>query len=213
MAGVGHYVPERVMTNADFEKILDTTDEWIVSRTGMHERHIAREDETTSDMGLAAAKMAIDPRRLRGLEHRLRDRRNGHPRLSLSRHGQRSGCEARNQGHGRIRYRDRVQRFHLRAHRRVEPDSIGRLQARAARGQREALLDHQLRGSRHRSALWRRRRCGCARSGGAQRFSRVRPRQRRQRSVAAARSGGRNGGAADRGRHRCGFEQDGHEGP
>jgi 3-oxoacyl-[acyl-carrier-protein] synthase III len=60
MAGVGHYVPERVMTNADFEKILDTTDEWIVSRTGMHERHIARDDEPTSDMGLAAAKMAIE---------------------------------------------------------------------------------------------------------------------------------------------------------
>ena len=60
MAGVGHYVPDRVMTNADFEKILDTTDEWIVSRTGMHERHIARDDETTSDMGLAAAKMAIE---------------------------------------------------------------------------------------------------------------------------------------------------------
>ncbi|MGA2395359.1 MAG: beta-ketoacyl-ACP synthase III [Candidatus Lustribacter sp.] len=59
MAGVGHYVPERVMTNADFEKILDTTDEWIVSRTGMHERHIARDDESTSDMGLAAAKVAI----------------------------------------------------------------------------------------------------------------------------------------------------------
>jgi 3-oxoacyl-[acyl-carrier-protein] synthase-3 len=60
MAGVGHYVPERVMTNADFEKILDTTDEWIVSRTGMHERHIARDDETTSDMGLAAARVAIE---------------------------------------------------------------------------------------------------------------------------------------------------------
>jgi 3-oxoacyl-[acyl-carrier-protein] synthase III len=59
MAGVGHYVPERVMTNADFEKILDTTDEWIVSRTGMHERHIARADESTSDMGLAAAKVAL----------------------------------------------------------------------------------------------------------------------------------------------------------
>lgn len=60
MAGVGHYVPERVMTNADFEKILETTDEWIVSRTGMHERHIARDDESTSDMGLAAAKIAIE---------------------------------------------------------------------------------------------------------------------------------------------------------
>jgi 3-oxoacyl-[acyl-carrier-protein] synthase-3 len=60
MAGVGHYVPERVMTNADFEKILDTTDEWIVSRTGMHERHIARDDESTSDMALAAARMALE---------------------------------------------------------------------------------------------------------------------------------------------------------
>ena len=60
MAGVGHYVPERVMTNADFEQILDTTDEWIVSRTGMHERHIARADESTSDMALVAARMAIE---------------------------------------------------------------------------------------------------------------------------------------------------------
>jgi 3-oxoacyl-[acyl-carrier-protein] synthase-3 len=60
MAGVGHYVPERVLTNADFEKMFDTTDEWIVSRTGMRERHIARDDETTSDMGLAAARMALE---------------------------------------------------------------------------------------------------------------------------------------------------------
>jgi 3-oxoacyl-[acyl-carrier-protein] synthase-3 len=60
MAGVGHYVPERVLTNADLEKMLDTNDEWIVSRTGMHERHIARDDETTSDMGLAAARMALE---------------------------------------------------------------------------------------------------------------------------------------------------------
>jgi 3-oxoacyl-[acyl-carrier-protein] synthase-3 len=60
MAGVGHYVPERILTNADFEKMFDTTDEWIVSRTGMRERHIARDDETTSDMGLAAARMALE---------------------------------------------------------------------------------------------------------------------------------------------------------
>ncbi len=60
IAGVGHYVPERVMTNADFEKILDTTDEWIVSRTGMHERHIASAGESTSDMALAAARMALE---------------------------------------------------------------------------------------------------------------------------------------------------------
>ncbi len=53
-------MPERILTNADFEKMFDTTDEWIVSRTGMRERHIARDDETTSDMGLAAARMALE---------------------------------------------------------------------------------------------------------------------------------------------------------
>ena len=60
MAGVGHYVPERVLTNAELERMFDTTDEWIVSRTGMRERHIARDDETTSDMGLIAARIALE---------------------------------------------------------------------------------------------------------------------------------------------------------
>jgi 3-oxoacyl-[acyl-carrier-protein] synthase-3 len=58
--GTGSYLPERVLTNADLEKIVDTTDEWIVSRTGMRERRIAAEQEFTSDMGLKAAKKAIE---------------------------------------------------------------------------------------------------------------------------------------------------------
>ena len=58
--GTGHYTPERVLTNNDLETMVDTTDEWIYSRTGMKERHIAAEDETTSDMGLAAAKAALE---------------------------------------------------------------------------------------------------------------------------------------------------------
>lgn len=57
--GVGSYLPERILTNADLEKMVETTDEWIVSRTGMKERRIAREDEYTSDMGVAAAKVAL----------------------------------------------------------------------------------------------------------------------------------------------------------
>ncbi len=57
--GIGSYVPERVLSNADLEKIVDTTDEWIISRTGMKERRIAGENEFTSDMGVAAAKAAI----------------------------------------------------------------------------------------------------------------------------------------------------------
>jgi 3-oxoacyl-[acyl-carrier-protein] synthase-3 len=45
--GTGRYLPERVLTNADLEKMVDTTDEWIRARTGIERRHIAAEDETT----------------------------------------------------------------------------------------------------------------------------------------------------------------------
>ncbi len=58
--GTGSYVPERVLTNQDLEKMVETNDEWIVSRTGMKERRIARPDEFTSDMGLEAAKKALE---------------------------------------------------------------------------------------------------------------------------------------------------------
>lgn len=57
--GTGSYVPERVLSNADLEKMVETTDEWIVTRTGMKERRIARADEFTSDMGLIAAERAL----------------------------------------------------------------------------------------------------------------------------------------------------------
>lgn len=60
LIGYGSYLPERVMTNQDFEKIMDTSDEWIVQRTGMHERHFAREDETVVDLATVAAQRALD---------------------------------------------------------------------------------------------------------------------------------------------------------
>src|ERR1043166_6529093 len=59
IVGWGKYVPSRVITNADLEKTLDTSDEWIVARTGIRERHIVEESETTSSMSVAAAKMAL----------------------------------------------------------------------------------------------------------------------------------------------------------
>ena len=59
ITGWGKYVPTRVITNADLEKTLDTSDEWIVSRTGIRERHIVAEGESTSHMALAAAKDAL----------------------------------------------------------------------------------------------------------------------------------------------------------
>ncbi len=60
IAGTGSYLPERIMHNKEFEKLVDTSDEWIRERTGIKRRHIAADDETTSDMGLAAARKAIE---------------------------------------------------------------------------------------------------------------------------------------------------------
>ena len=58
--GVGHYLPERVVPNSEFEKTLDTSDEWIRSRSGIERRHFAAEGQTTSDLAIHAAKMALD---------------------------------------------------------------------------------------------------------------------------------------------------------
>lgn len=57
--GTGSYLPERILSNSDLEKMVETTDEWIVTRTGMKERRLARADEFTSDMGIEAAKRAL----------------------------------------------------------------------------------------------------------------------------------------------------------
>lgn len=57
--GVGANLPKRVMTNADMAKIVDTSDEWIVERSGIRQRHIAADDELTSTLGIAAARQAL----------------------------------------------------------------------------------------------------------------------------------------------------------
>jgi len=57
---IGAYVPERVLTNAELAEMVDTTDEWITKRTGIKERRIAAENETTSDMAVKAAEKAIE---------------------------------------------------------------------------------------------------------------------------------------------------------
>ena len=60
ITAVGSYVPEKVLTNAHLEKLVDTTDDWITSRTGIRERRIAAENEHTSDMATEAARRALD---------------------------------------------------------------------------------------------------------------------------------------------------------
>ncbi|MCR4408886.1 MAG: beta-ketoacyl-ACP synthase III [Candidatus Saccharicenans sp.] len=57
---LGIYLPEKVLTNLDLEKMVETSDEWITTRTGIKERRIAAEDQVTSDLGVAAARQALD---------------------------------------------------------------------------------------------------------------------------------------------------------
>ncbi|MCI0548266.1 MAG: ketoacyl-ACP synthase III [Candidatus Rokubacteria bacterium] len=60
IAGLGAYAPKRILTNADLTRMIDTSDEWIVQRTGIRERHIADETEAPSDLALRAAQQALD---------------------------------------------------------------------------------------------------------------------------------------------------------
>src|SRR5947208_15802869 len=60
ITGTGMYVPDRVLTNADFERMVETSDEWIRERTGIVERRIARPDQASSDLALIAPQHALE---------------------------------------------------------------------------------------------------------------------------------------------------------
>jgi len=66
ITGLGVYVPERVLSNAELERLVDTTDEWIVSRTGIRERRIAAPEQAMSDLALPAAREALEQAGVRG---------------------------------------------------------------------------------------------------------------------------------------------------
>ena len=59
IVGTGSYLPEKVLTNADLEKLVETTDEWILQRTGIRERHYAAESEATSELAYKASMKAL----------------------------------------------------------------------------------------------------------------------------------------------------------
>ena len=59
LKGIGSYLPERILSNAELSETVETSDQWIRERTGIGQRHIAAEDQCTSDLGLAAAKAAL----------------------------------------------------------------------------------------------------------------------------------------------------------
>ena len=60
IAGTGSYLPKKIFTNRDLEKLVDTSDEWIRTRTGISQRHVAAEGETTTDLAEHAARRAMD---------------------------------------------------------------------------------------------------------------------------------------------------------
>ena len=60
IAGTGKYLPDKVLTNADLQRMVETTDEWIVERTGIKERRIAGPDEATSDLAIKAGRDALE---------------------------------------------------------------------------------------------------------------------------------------------------------
>ena len=64
MLGTGSYLPEKILTNFDLEKIVETTNEWIVQRTGIHKRHIAADHESSLSMSEHAARNALDAAKL-----------------------------------------------------------------------------------------------------------------------------------------------------
>ncbi|MFH1944839.1 MAG: beta-ketoacyl-ACP synthase III [Acidobacteriota bacterium] len=67
-SGIGMYVPEKILTNADLEKIVDTSDEWITTRSGIKERRILEDDKATSDMCIEAGRMALQDAGLKANE-------------------------------------------------------------------------------------------------------------------------------------------------
>ena len=68
IAGTGSYLPEKILTNADLELLVDTSDEWIVSRTGIERRHVAAEGETTTDLAEYAARRAMAAAQVTGAD-------------------------------------------------------------------------------------------------------------------------------------------------
>lgn len=68
IVGTGHALPEKILTNNELERLVETSDEWIVARTGIKERHIARPDEYTSTFAVAAAQKALDAAGIKAID-------------------------------------------------------------------------------------------------------------------------------------------------
>ena len=84
--GTGSYFPEKMLTNQDLERMVDTSDEWIRTRTGIAQRHIAADDEMASDLALKASREAMNGGRGRSGRHRSDHRGHDDTRRDFSQH-------------------------------------------------------------------------------------------------------------------------------
>ena len=160
ITGVAGYVPPRVVTNADIEKMVDTTDEWIRSRTGIRERHFADPGVASSHLGTEAAKKLLAAKGVRAGRNRPDRGGHGHAGHAVSRDGLPDpGPPGRNEGLGLRSFRG-VLGFRLRADggRAVCGRGIAQESAGDRRGRND--IHSRFQGPRHlRAFRGRRGRC------------------------------------------------------
>ena len=158
ITGLGAYAPERVLTNDELSTLVDTSDEWIMERTGIRERRIAAPEQALTDLALPAAKAALAQA---GVEARdidlaaLRDGDAGHDVPDLERTPRRHA--RRGQGRG-LRPARRLHGLHVRARAGVRDDRRRARGTRARRRRRRAVADPRLDRPLDAHAVRRRRR-------------------------------------------------------
>ena len=160
ITGVGSYVPERILTNADLEKMVETSDEWITTRTGIKERRIAAADEFTSDLAAKAARRAMEMAGVTAEQIDLIIVASITPDMPFPN----TACLVQQKiGARRIPAFDieaACSGFHLRAGSRPEVHHRAHLRNGAGHRRGKTFVHHQLEGPQHLRAVRRRRRRG-----------------------------------------------------
>ena len=136
IVGTGRYLPERIMTNFDLENIVETSDEWIRTRTGVERRHVVTEDQTTSDMCVEAAKVAMEEAGVDPSRDRSRYNRNDHARSGLPKRVDTHSTPARHSGVHGFQSRGGLYRLHIRVDNGRQIHQSGRIQVCAGHGRR-----------------------------------------------------------------------------
>ncbi len=154
IAGTGSYLPEKVVTNFDLEKIVDTTDEWIRTRTGIERRHIAADGETTVDLAEHAARRALEAAGVAPARRRLHRLRHHHPGPGVSQlRRAAAGSASAAAACPAFSVETACSGFMYALSIADKYVRCGRGQARAGGRRRDALAHHRLERPRHRGAV------------------------------------------------------------